>query len=108
MRLYFNAGSGFLDVTGINVGSARRLLVGFSFHSYLLIFNYKFTHFTISNVDFVKCWSCVTGNAYILKQISTETRKQYIIGFVVTVAAAVMYAFLLALVELAYQKASNP
>ncbi|ESQ34036.1 hypothetical protein EUTSA_v10009673mg [Eutrema salsugineum] len=75
--------------------------------SYFMV-NHKFTPFTINAVVLLTVGAAVLGMHTETDKPVHETHKQYIIGFLVTVAAAVMYAFVLPLVELAYQKAKQP
>ncbi|KAL0700108.1 hypothetical protein Bca4012_056230 [Brassica carinata] len=75
--------------------------------SYFMV-SHKFTPFTINAVVLLTVGAAVLGMHTETDKPIHETHKQYMIGFLVTVAAAVMYAFLLPLVELAYQKAKQP
>ncbi|CAH2034138.1 unnamed protein product [Thlaspi arvense] len=75
--------------------------------SYFMV-HHKFTPFTINAVVLLTVGAAVLGMHTETDKPVHETHKQYIIGFLVTVAAAVMYAFILPLVELAYQKAKQP
>ncbi|VVA92847.1 unnamed protein product [Arabis nemorensis] len=75
--------------------------------SYFMV-NHKFTPFTINAVVLLTVGAAVLGMHTETDKPVHETHKQYVIGFLMTVAAAVMYAFILPLVELAYQKAKQP
>ncbi|CAF1971945.1 hypothetical protein F2Q70_00030649 [Brassica cretica] len=75
--------------------------------SYFMV-SHKFTPFTINAVVLLTVGAAVLGMHTETDKPVHETHKQYMVGFLVTVAAAVMYAFLLPLVELAYQKAKQP
>ncbi|CAH8299094.1 unnamed protein product [Eruca vesicaria subsp. sativa] len=75
--------------------------------SYFMV-SHKFTPFTINAVVLLTVGAAVLGMHTDTDKPVHETHKQYMTGFLVTVAAAVMYAFLLPLVELAYQKAKQP
>ncbi|CAN8304045.1 unnamed protein product [Cochlearia groenlandica] len=75
--------------------------------SYFMV-NHKFTPFTINAVVLLTVGAAVLGMHTETDKPASETHKQYIIGFLMSVAAAVMYAFILPLVELAYKKAKQP
>lgn len=75
--------------------------------SYFMV-SHKFTPFTINAVVLLTVGAAVLGMHTETDKPVHETHKQYIIGFLMTVAAAVMYAFILPLVELSYQKAKQP
>lgn len=75
--------------------------------SYFMV-NHKFTPFTINAVVLLTVGAAVLGMHTETDKPVHETHKQYVFGFLMTVAAAVMYAFILPLVELAYQKAKQP
>ena len=75
--------------------------------SYFMV-SHTFTPFTINAVVLLTVGAAVLGMHTETDKPVHETHKQYMVGFLVTVAAAVMYAFLLPLVELAYQKAKQP
>ncbi|CAA7015726.1 unnamed protein product [Microthlaspi erraticum] len=75
--------------------------------SYFMV-SHKFTPFTINAVVLLTVGAAVLGMHTETDKPLHETHRQYIIGFLMTVAAAVMYAFILPLVELSYQKAKQP
>ncbi|KAL1217394.1 Purine permease 3 [Cardamine amara subsp. amara] len=75
--------------------------------SYFMV-SHKFTPYTINAVVLLTVGAAVLGMHTETDKPVLETHKQYITGFLMTVAAAVMYAFILPLVELAYQKAKQP
>ncbi|KAG5396464.1 hypothetical protein IGI04_018278 [Brassica rapa subsp. trilocularis] len=67
----------------------------------------RFTPFTINAVVLLTLGAGSLALHADGDKLPKETRKEYIVGFVMTVAAAVLYAFVLPLVELAYKKASQ-
>uniref|UniRef100_A0A1J3GCJ9 Probable purine permease n=1 Tax=Noccaea caerulescens TaxID=107243 RepID=A0A1J3GCJ9_NOCCA len=64
----------------------------------------KFTPFTINAVVMITLGAGVLALHTEGDQLAKETHKDYIVGFLMTVAAALLYAFVLPLVELIYKK----
>ncbi|KAH0883143.1 hypothetical protein HID58_059239, partial [Brassica napus] len=67
----------------------------------------RFTPFTINAVVLLTLGAGSLALHADGDKLPKETRKEYIVGFAMTVAAAVLYAFVLPLVELTYKKASQ-
>ncbi|KAG2327859.1 hypothetical protein Bca52824_010587 [Brassica carinata] len=67
----------------------------------------RFTPFTINAVVLLTLGAGSLALHADGDKLAKETHKEYIIGFLMTVAAAVLYAFVLPLVELTYKKASQ-
>ncbi|KAF8110243.1 hypothetical protein N665_0086s0080 [Sinapis alba] len=67
----------------------------------------RFTPFTINAVVLLTLGAGVLALHADGDKLDKETHKEYINGFLMTVAAAVLYAFVLPLVELTYKKASQ-
>ncbi|CAH8389292.1 unnamed protein product [Eruca vesicaria subsp. sativa] len=67
----------------------------------------RFTPFTINAVVLLTLGAGSLALHADGDKLAKETNKEYIIGFLMTVAAAVLYAFVLPLVELTYKKASQ-
>lgn len=66
---------------------------------------HKFTPFTINAVFLLTLGAGILALHTDGDKLANETHKEYIVGFLMTVAAAVLYAFVLPLVELTYKKA---
>ncbi|KAG2308968.1 hypothetical protein Bca52824_028716 [Brassica carinata] len=67
----------------------------------------KFTPFTINAVVLITLGAGILALHTDGDKIAKETRKDYIVGFVMTFAAAILYGFVLPLVELTYKKVSQ-
>ncbi|KAG7598515.1 hypothetical protein ISN44_As06g027550 [Arabidopsis suecica] len=93
-----------VSTAALIIASQLAFIAIFSF----FMVKHKFTPFTINAVVLLTVGAAVLGMHTETDKPVHETHKQYIIGFLMTVAAAVMYAFILPLVELAYQKARQP
>lgn len=93
-----------VSTAALIIASQLAFIAIFSF----FMVKHKFTPFTINAVVLLTVGAAVLGMHTETDKPVHETHKQYIIGFLMTVAAAVMYAFILPLVELAYQKAKQP
>ncbi|CAA7037828.1 unnamed protein product [Microthlaspi erraticum] len=65
----------------------------------------KFTPFTINAVVLITLGAGVLALHTEGDQLAKETHKEYVVGFLMTIAAALLYAFVLPLVELIYKKA---
>jgi drug/metabolite transporter (DMT)-like permease len=67
----------------------------------------KFTPFTINAIVLL------TGGAVVLAlnsdsdKLANETHKEYVVGFIMTLGAALLYGFILPLVELSYKKSGQ-
>ncbi|XP_010460596.1 PREDICTED: purine permease 3 [Camelina sativa] len=93
-----------VSTAALIIASQLAFIAIFSF----FMVKHKFTPFTINAVVLLTVGAAVLGMHTETDRPVHETHKQYVIGFLVTVAAAVVYAFILPLVELAYQKAKQP
>ncbi|CAL9216526.1 unnamed protein product [Arabidopsis halleri] len=93
-----------VSTAALIIASQLAFIAIFSF----FMVKHQFTPFTINAVVLLTVGAAVLGMHTETDKPVHETHKQYIIGFLMTVAAAVMYAFILPLVELAYQKARQP
>ncbi|KAF8108851.1 hypothetical protein N665_0104s0164 [Sinapis alba] len=67
----------------------------------------KFTPFTINAVVLITLGAGILALHTDGDKLAKETRKEYIVGFILTFAAAILYAFVLPLVELTYKKVSQ-
>ncbi|AAF98433.1 Similar to purine permease [Arabidopsis thaliana] len=92
-----------VSTAALIIASQLAFIAIFSF----FMVKHKFTPFTINAVVLLTVGAAVLGMHTETDKPVHETHKQYITGFLITVAAAVMYAFILPLVELAYQKAKQ-
>jgi len=92
-----------VSTAALIIASQLAFIAIFSF----FMVKHKFTPFTINAVVLLTVGAAVLGMHTETDKPVHETHKQYITGFLMTVAAAVMYAFILPLVELAYQKAKQ-
>ncbi|KFK31021.1 hypothetical protein AALP_AA6G057800 [Arabis alpina] len=66
---------------------------------------HKFTPFTINAIVLITIGSGILALHTDGDKLAEETHKEYVIGFLMTLAASVLYAFVLPLVELTYKKA---
>lgn len=64
----------------------------------------KFTPFTINAIVLLTVGAVVLALNSDSDKLANETHKEYVVGFLMTVGAALLYAFILPLVELAYKK----
>lgn len=67
----------------------------------------KFTPFTINAVVLITLGAGVLALHTDSDRPAKETHKEYIVGFALTLAAAILYGFVLPLVELTYKKVSQ-
>ncbi|CAA7037827.1 unnamed protein product [Microthlaspi erraticum] len=65
----------------------------------------KFTPFTVNAVVLLTLGAGILALHTDGDKLANETHKEYVVGFLMTVAAAILYAFILPLVELTYKKA---
>ncbi|XP_006410518.2 purine permease 2 [Eutrema salsugineum] len=65
----------------------------------------KFTPFVINAVVLLTLGAGILALHTDGDKLAKETHKEYVVGFLMTVAAAILYAFILPLVELTYKKA---
>ncbi|KAL5558568.1 hypothetical protein UlMin_034779 [Ulmus minor] len=65
----------------------------------------KFTSYSINAVVLLTTGAAVLALHTSRDRSKGETEKEYVVGFLMTVAAAVLYAFILPLMELTYKKA---
>ncbi|XP_010413817.2 PREDICTED: purine permease 2-like [Camelina sativa] len=64
----------------------------------------KFTPFTINAIVLLTLSAVVLAINSDSYKLANETHKEYVVGFLMTVGAALLYAFILPLVELSYKK----
>ncbi|CAH8264635.1 unnamed protein product [Arabidopsis lyrata] len=64
----------------------------------------KFTPFTINAVVLLTVGAVVLALNSDSDKLANETHKEYVVGFLMTIGAALLYAFILPLVELTYKK----
>ncbi|CAL9235428.1 unnamed protein product [Arabidopsis halleri] len=64
----------------------------------------KFTPFTINAVVLLTVGAVVLALNSDSDKLANETHKEYVVGFIMTIGAALLYAFILPLVELSYKK----
>ncbi|KAI4347748.1 hypothetical protein L6164_008531 [Bauhinia variegata] len=69
-----------------------------------LLVRHKFTAFTINAVVLLTIAAAVLGMGASVDRPSGESTKDYVMGFVMTILAALLYGFILPLVELVYKK----
>ncbi|KAJ0259828.1 Purine permease 2 [Hirschfeldia incana] len=72
-----------------------------------LMVKQKFTPFTINAVVLITLGAGILALHTDGDKLAKETPKEYIVGFVLTLAAAILYGFVLPLVELTYKKVSQ-
>ncbi|KAL7615966.1 hypothetical protein Lser_V15G00070 [Lactuca serriola] len=77
-----------------------------AFFAYLLV-KQKFTAYSVNAVVLLTVGAGVLALHTNSDRPEGETKKQYVMGFVLTVAAAVLYGFILPLIELTYNKAKQ-
>lgn len=70
-----------------------------------LLVKQKFTSFSINAIVLLTLGAGVLALHSSSDRPEGESKKEYILGFVLTLAAAALYGFILPLVELTYQKA---
>lgn len=68
---------------------------------------YRLTPYSINSVVLLTVGAVVLGLRAGSDRPEGETNKQYMMGFIMTVIAAVLYGFILPLVELSYKKAKQ-
>ncbi|OIW16897.1 hypothetical protein TanjilG_01762 [Lupinus angustifolius] len=68
----------------------------------------KFTPYSVNAVIMLILGAVILALNGSGDRTAGETKKQYVKGFVMTLAAAVLYGFILPLVELVYKKAKQP
>ncbi|CAH8331705.1 unnamed protein product [Eruca vesicaria subsp. sativa] len=64
----------------------------------------KFTPFTINAIVLLTLGAVILAFHTDGDKLAKETKKEYVVGFVMTLGAAILYAFILPLVELIYKK----
>ncbi|XP_010549316.1 PREDICTED: purine permease 3 [Tarenaya hassleriana] len=99
-------GLAFLPVStaALIIASQLAFIAVFSF----FMVKHKFTHFTINAVVLLTIGAAVLGMHTEADKPVEESHKQYVMGFIMAAGAAIMYAFILPLVELSYRKARQP
>lgn len=81
--------------------------LGFTALFAFLLVKQKFTPYSINSVFLLTIGAGVLALHSSGDRPKGETKKEYILGFVMTVAAAVLYGFILPLVELVYNKSKQ-
>ncbi|WOG91569.1 hypothetical protein DCAR_0310818 [Daucus carota subsp. sativus] len=79
--------------------------LGFTAAFAFLLVKQKFTSFSINAIVLLTLGAGVLALHSSSDRPEGESKKEYILGFVLTLAAAALYGFILPLVELTYQKA---
>ncbi|XP_071741755.1 purine permease 1-like [Rutidosis leptorrhynchoides] len=77
-----------------------------AFFAYLLV-KQKFTPYSINAVVLLTVGAGVLALHTSSDRPNGESKKEYMLGFVMTVAAALLYGFVLPLIELTYKKANQ-
>ncbi|OMO61512.1 Drug/metabolite transporter [Corchorus capsularis] len=85
------------------IASQLAFTAGFAF----LLVKQKFTSYSINAVFLLTIGAAVLALHTSSDRPANESNKEYVIGFLMTVAAAVLYGFILPLVELMYKKAKQ-
>ncbi|XP_010549318.1 PREDICTED: purine permease 3-like [Tarenaya hassleriana] len=96
-------GLSFLPVSTASLIIASQLAFT-AFFAFFLV-KQKFTPFSINAIVLLTLGAGVLALHTASDIPANETKKQYVTGFVLTVGAAVLYAFVLPLIELSYKKA---
>ncbi|XP_010538169.1 PREDICTED: purine permease 3-like [Tarenaya hassleriana] len=99
-------GLSFLPVSTASLIIASQLAFT-AFFAFFLV-KQKFTPFSINAIVLLTLGAGVLALHTAGDVPPNETHKQYITGFLLTIGAAVLYAFVLPLVELSYKKANQP
>lgn len=82
--------------------------LGFTAVFAFLLVKQKFTAFSINAVVLLTIGAGVLAMHTSGDRPNGESTKQYVIGFITTVAAAALYGFVLPLIELVYKKTKQP
>ncbi|KAL1814062.1 hypothetical protein ACET3Z_024127 [Daucus carota] len=92
-----------VSTSALVIASQLAFTAGFA---YLLV-KQKFTSFSINAVVLLTIGSGVLALHTSSDRPEGESKKQYILGFVLTLGAAALYGFILPAIELIYQKAKQ-
>lgn len=92
-----------VSTSAIVIASQLGFTAGFA---YLLV-KQKFTSFSINAVVLLTIGSGVLALHTSSDRPEGESKKEYILGFILTLGAAALYGFILPLIELTYQKAKQ-
>ncbi|XP_074379707.1 purine permease 3-like [Apium graveolens] len=92
-----------VSTSAIVIASQLGFTAGFA---YLLV-KQRFTSFSINSVVLLTIGSGVLALHTSSDKPEGESKKEYILGFILTLGAAVLYGFILPLIELTYQKAKQ-
>ncbi|KAL8126484.1 purine permease 3-like [Apium graveolens] len=92
-----------VSTAAIVIASQLGFTAGFAF----LLVKQKFTSFSINAIVLLTLGAGVLALHSSSDRPEGESKKEYILGFVLTLAAAALYGLILPLVELTYQKAKQ-
>ncbi|OMP01321.1 Drug/metabolite transporter [Corchorus olitorius] len=90
-----------VSTSSLIIASQLAFTAGFAF----LLVKQKFTSYSINAVFLLTIGAGVLALHTSSDRPDNESSKEYVLGFLMTVAAAVLYGFILPLVELMYKKA---
>ncbi|OMO69237.1 Drug/metabolite transporter [Corchorus capsularis] len=90
-----------VSTSSLIIASQLAFTAGFAF----LLVKQKFTSYSINAVFLLTIGAGVLALHTSSDRPENESNKEYVLGFLMTVAAAVLYGFILPLVELMYKKA---
>ncbi|CAH2059541.1 unnamed protein product, partial [Thlaspi arvense] len=100
-RLYFRNAYLPVSTSSLIISSQLAFTALFAF----FMVKQRFTHFTVNAIVLITLGAGILALHTDADKLAKETHKEYIVGFLMTVGAAVLYAFILPLVELTYKKA---
>jgi len=92
-----------VSTSSLIIASQLAFTAGFAF----LLVRQKFTSYSINAVVLLTIGAGVLALHTRNDRPAGESNKQYLVGFLMTVAAAALYGFLLPLIELTYKKAKQ-
>ncbi|XP_062164610.1 purine permease 1-like [Alnus glutinosa] len=92
-----------VSTSSLIIASQLAFTAGFAF----LLVRQKFTSYSINAVVLLTIGPSVLALHTSNDRPGGESNKQYLVGFLMTVAAAALYGFLLPLIELTYKKAKQ-
>ena len=92
-----------VSTSSLIIASQLAFTAGFA---YLLV-KQKFTSYSVNSVVLLTIGGAVLALHTSGDRPKGESEKEYVIGFLMTVAAAVLYGFILPLIELMYKKAKQ-
>ncbi|XVE60553.1 hypothetical protein DITRI_Ditri05aG0138100 [Diplodiscus trichospermus] len=92
-----------VSTSSLIIASQLAFTAGFAF----FLVKQKFTSYSINAVFLLTIGAGVLAMRTSSDRPANESNKEYVLGFLMTLAAAVLYAFILPLVELTYKKANQ-